>query len=167
MTEHTQRITVEEWDRAYERDSAPIAATVPYLKPIGRYVEEGDSRLTRLRFDPSPASLWLWNFLLSEDHRLERAVESGHKLVGTMKDLGTIPIMSYSLPNLTAFYPDGAWWIPCIMEANASAPISSQRPSALANNPPDTMIRISGQAFTALMVSIRRRTDGAFCGVDP
>jgi benzoyl-CoA reductase/2-hydroxyglutaryl-CoA dehydratase subunit BcrC/BadD/HgdB len=38
-----------------------------------------------------------------------------------MKDLGTIPIMSYSLPNLTAFYPDGAWWIPCIMEANASA----------------------------------------------
>ncbi len=33
-----------------------------------------------------------------------------------MKDLGTVPVMVYSLPNLAAFYPDGAWWLPCIEE---------------------------------------------------
>ena len=36
-----------------------------------------------------------------------------------MKDLGTIPVMAYCLENLVAFYPDGAWWIPCIMEHKA------------------------------------------------
>ena len=36
-----------------------------------------------------------------------------------MKDLGTVPVMSYSLPEIVAFYPDGAWWIPCIMELSA------------------------------------------------
>jgi benzoyl-CoA reductase/2-hydroxyglutaryl-CoA dehydratase subunit BcrC/BadD/HgdB len=36
-----------------------------------------------------------------------------------MKDLGTVPVMAYSLPNVTAFYPDGAWWIPCVMELSA------------------------------------------------
>ncbi len=29
-----------------------------------------------------------------------------------MKDLGTVPVMAYALPNLVAFYPDGAWWMP-------------------------------------------------------
>ncbi len=33
-----------------------------------------------------------------------------------MKDLGTVPVMAYSLDNVIAFYPDGAWWIPCVME---------------------------------------------------
>jgi len=36
--------------------------------------------------------------------------------VGAMKDLGTVPVMAYAAPNVTAFYPDGAWWTPCIME---------------------------------------------------
>ena len=40
----------------------------------------------------------------------------GKKLVGTMKDLGTVPVMAYSLDNLVAFYPDGAWWLPCLLE---------------------------------------------------
>jgi hypothetical protein len=33
-----------------------------------------------------------------------------------MKDLGTVPVMAYSLPVLRAFYPDGSWWTPCLME---------------------------------------------------
>jgi hypothetical protein len=33
-----------------------------------------------------------------------------------MKDLGTVPVMAYCLPRLRAFYPDGAWWTPCLME---------------------------------------------------
>ena len=45
--------------------------------------------------------------------------QEGKKLVGTMKDLGTVPVMAYSFSNLVAFYPDGAWWIPCVMELNA------------------------------------------------
>ncbi|OPZ05636.1 MAG: 2-hydroxyglutaryl-CoA dehydratase, D-component [candidate division BRC1 bacterium ADurb.BinA364] len=36
-----------------------------------------------------------------------------------MKDLGTVPVMAFSAPNLAAFYPDGAWWIPCVMELSA------------------------------------------------
>ena len=66
--------------------------------------------------DNSPAALRLWNFLLSEEDRLRRRVAEGKKLVGTMKDLGTVPVMAYSLDNLVAFYPDGAWWLPCVME---------------------------------------------------
>ncbi len=27
--------------------------------------------------------------------------------------------MAYSIPNVVAFYPDGAWWVPCIMELSA------------------------------------------------
>jgi hypothetical protein len=33
-----------------------------------------------------------------------------------MKDLGTVPVMACSLPQVRAFYPDGAWWTPCLME---------------------------------------------------
>jgi len=36
-----------------------------------------------------------------------------------MKDLGTVAVMAWSLPGLVAFYPDGAWWIPCVMEHSA------------------------------------------------
>ena len=47
---------------------------------------------------------------------LAQRCREGKKIVGTMKDLGTVPVMAYALPNLVAFYPDGAWWLPCIME---------------------------------------------------
>ena len=33
-----------------------------------------------------------------------------------MKDLGTVPVMAYSLDDTVAFYADGAWWLPCLME---------------------------------------------------
>jgi hypothetical protein len=58
----------------------------------------------------------LWNFLLTEEDRLRSARQAGKKLVGAMKDLGTVPVMAFALDNLVAFYPDGAWWIPCVME---------------------------------------------------
>ena len=90
-----------------------------YGGPLGRHVDDGDTRLLKLRFDNSPAALRLWNFLLTEEDRLRAARDAGKKLVGTMKDLGTVPVMAYSLENLVAFYPDGAWWIPCVMEVNS------------------------------------------------
>ena len=87
-----------------------------YGGPLRRHVTDGDRRLLKLRLDNSAAALRLWNFLLSEEDRLRRSVAEGKRLVGTMKDLGTVPVMAYSLDNLVAFYPDGAWWLPCVLE---------------------------------------------------
>jgi len=86
---------------------------------LRRHIEDGNLRLLKLRYDNSAASLRLWNFLLTEEDRLHQAKTSGKKIVGVMKDLGTVPVMAYSLPNVVAFYPDGAWWIPCLMELSA------------------------------------------------
>lgn len=87
-----------------------------YGGALSRHVADGDLRLRRLLYDPSEASLRLWNFLLTEEDRLFAARDAGRRIVGAMKDLGTVPVMAYSLPDVTAFYPDGAWWIPCIMQ---------------------------------------------------
>lgn len=118
--------TLREWDARYEgwkRDRAFGGATglarrsgLRYGGPLGRHVADGDQRLLRLQFDNSFASLRLWNFLLTENDRLRAARRAGRVLVGAMKDLGTVPVMADALPNVTAFYPDGAWWTPCIME---------------------------------------------------
>jgi hypothetical protein len=85
---------------------------------LSRHVREGDTRLTKLLFDPSVAGRRLWAFLLSEEERLRAARSRGFKIVGAMKDLGTVPVIACSLPNVTAFYPDGAWWTPCLMECS-------------------------------------------------
>ena len=82
---------------------------------LGRHYDCGDTRLAELRFDPSPAADRLWELLLSEEDRLAAARRQGLKLVGAMKDLGTVPVMAFALPNVVAFYPDGAWWTPCLM----------------------------------------------------
>ena len=119
MTNSPNRITLEEWDRRYEELSSSGLQEPDYGGCLRRHVGDGDMRLLRLRMDDSAASLRLWNFLLTEEDRLRKAREEGKTLVGTLKDLGTVPVMAYSMKNVVAFYPDGAWWIPCIMEHNA------------------------------------------------
>ena len=119
MTEAPQRITLEQWGGRYRRLREAGLREPAYGGPLGRHVEDGDLRLPKLRYDNSAASLRLWNFLLTEEDRLHQARAAGRKIVGTMKDLGTVPVMAYSLPGVTAFYPDGAWWIPCVMELSA------------------------------------------------
>jgi len=114
-----EKITLETWDVRYKELLANGLKEGPYGGPISRHVNDGDYRLLNLQFDNSAASLRLWNFLLTEEDRLLAAKEEGKKLVGAMKDLGTVPVMAYSFPNLVAFYPDGAWWIPCVMELSA------------------------------------------------
>jgi len=113
------RISLAEWNVLHGELRAAGLQEPSYGGPLGRHVADGDLRLLRLRFDNSVASLQLWNFLLTEEERLHAARAAGHQIVGTMKDLGTIPVIAYSLPRVTAFYPDGAWWIPCIMELSA------------------------------------------------
>jgi benzoyl-CoA reductase/2-hydroxyglutaryl-CoA dehydratase subunit BcrC/BadD/HgdB len=116
MTPTAQRITLDEWDRRYAELRAAGLGEPRYGGPLRRHVDDGDLRLLRLRMDNSAAALRLWNFLLSEEDRLHAARAEGKKIVGTMKDLGTVPVMAYAVDNVVAFYPDGAWWIPCVME---------------------------------------------------
>ncbi len=113
------QLTLEEWDARYAQLKANGLEEPPYGGPLSRHLADGDQRLIHLAFDPSPEALDLWNFLLTEEARLHAARAKGMKIVGTMKDLGTVPVMAYALPNLIAFYPDGAWWTPCIMELSA------------------------------------------------
>ena len=119
MTDAPERITLDQWDRRYGKLRSAGLSQPDYGGPLSRHVEDGDQRLVKLMYDNSPAALRLWNFLLTEEDRLHEARAAGKKIIGTMKDLGTVPVMAYSLNNVVAFYPDGAWWIPCVMELSA------------------------------------------------
>lgn len=111
------KISLTQWDQRYAELRAAGLCEPSYGGPLRRHVtERGDHRLLKLRFDNSAASLRLWNFLLTEEQRLRAAAARGCRIIATMKDLGTVPVMVYSMPNAVAFYPDGAWWVPCIME---------------------------------------------------
>ncbi len=114
-----RQISLEEWDDRYARLKQSGLDEPSYGGPLRRHVCDGDFRLLKLKFDNSPEAHDLWNFLLTEEDRLHSARQAGKKIIGTMKDLGTVPVMVYSLKSAVAFYPDGAWWIPCIMELSA------------------------------------------------
>ncbi len=119
MSDTPKRITLQEWDLRYEQLHRAGRHQPDYGGPLSRHVQDGDRRLLKLRYDNSAAALRLWNFLLTEEDRLRQARAAGKKIVGAMKDLGTVPVMAYSFDNVVAFYPDGAWWIPCVMELGA------------------------------------------------
>lgn len=119
MTVQPKQIGFDEWDARYRELREAGMREPAYGGPLRRHAEDGDRRLPKLRYDNSAAALRLWNFLLSEEDRLLARKNEGHLLVGAMKDLGTVPVLAYSLPEVTAFYPDGAWWIPCVMELSA------------------------------------------------
>lgn len=119
MNAAPRKLNLDEWDNRYEQLCRSGLREPAYGGPLRRHVvREKDFRLQQLEFDNSPAALRLWNFLLTENERLHQARASGDKIVGTMKDLGTVPVMAYSLPGVRAFYPDGAWWTPCLMECS-------------------------------------------------
>ncbi len=119
MNASPRQLTLDQWDGRYEQLRRDGLRESAYGGPLRRHVvREKDFRLQHLLFDNSPAALRLWNFLLTENERLHQARASGDKIVGTMKDLGTVPVMAYALPGLRAFYPDGAWWTPCLMECS-------------------------------------------------
>ncbi len=119
MTSSPRKITFEEWDDRYVELRERGMGEPAYGGPLRRHFDDRDLRLGKLRYDNSAAALRLWNFLLTEEQRLHQARSAGKKIVGTMKDLGTAAVMAYSLPDVVAFYPDGAWWIPCVTELSA------------------------------------------------
>jgi len=117
MNSPPARISLSQWDRRYAELRRQGLTEPAYGGAISRHVEvDGDRRLLSLKYDNSPAALRLWNFLLTEEDRLFQAKDDGKRIVAAMKDLGTVPVMAYSDPDVVAFYPDGAWWIPCVME---------------------------------------------------
>ncbi|NTU60741.1 MAG: 2-hydroxyacyl-CoA dehydratase [Caldiserica bacterium] len=121
------QITHQQWDEAFKNLPESVKHSYHYLVGTKQQTDylndsrcfeefEGDARLKSLLFDNSLASLRLWSFLLSEEGRLHKSRAAGKKIIGTMKDLGTAPILAYACDNTVAFYPDGAWWVPCVME---------------------------------------------------
>jgi hypothetical protein len=110
------KISLRQWDARYAELVAAGLVEPPYGGPLSRHAAQGDRRLLKLAFDDSAAALRLWNFLMTEEERLKAARGAGKKIVGAMKDLGTVPVMAYSFPATVAFYPDGAWWLPCFKE---------------------------------------------------
>jgi benzoyl-CoA reductase/2-hydroxyglutaryl-CoA dehydratase subunit BcrC/BadD/HgdB len=117
VTDFLKPLTLAEWDDRYAELPVQQIGHCGWVS-LRKFFEEGNSRLATLRFDGSSAALILWNLLLSEEDRLHQARREGKRIIGTMKDLGTVPVMVYSFPDLVAFYPDGAWWIPCLQEAH-------------------------------------------------
>jgi hypothetical protein len=111
------KLSLDEWDVRYASLVQAGLREASYGGPLSRHLQlEGDRRLRLLRFDESPSALRLWNFLLTENQRLRQFQSAGGRIVGAMKDLGTVPVMAFALPGVRAFYPDGAWWTPCLME---------------------------------------------------
>ena len=121
------QISHSQWDEAFKHLPESIKHSYHYLAGTVQQTDylndsrcfeefEGDTRLRSLKFDNSLASLRLWSFLLSEEGRLHKSRAAGKKIIGTMKDLGTASILAYACDNAIAFYPDGAWWVPCVME---------------------------------------------------
>lgn len=114
-----RKLSLDDWERRYPALRAAALSEPAYGGPLGRHVRDGDRRLCKLQFDNSPAALRLWNFLLTEEKRLHDARRDGKILVGVMKDLGTAAALAFAFDEVVAFYPDGAWWIPCVMEHSA------------------------------------------------
>ncbi len=121
-------LSLDQWDARYRELSDAGLREPWYGGPLRRHLERaGDRRLRSLSFDSSSAALRLWNFLLSEEDRLRQARASGRRLVGAMKDLGTVPVLATAFPSLTTFYLDGSWWIPCLMEGGGAALCEADR----------------------------------------
>lgn len=100
----------------------PVDSCLPKASQgaLQRHAQGGDKRLLHLEFHLSPVSHDLWNFLMTEEERLHAARKTGTLIVGALKDLGTIPILVNAYTNAVAFYPDGAWWLPCFKEQSTN-----------------------------------------------
>ncbi len=134
-SELPRRITLGECDELFERIPASFrgeclhlreAGALPYLAPLSHFSDSGDRLLSRLKYDNSPAALRLWSFIFSEKTRLFEAKERGHALFAAMKDLGTVPVITYAIPETTTFYADEMWWTPCFSENSKLLDIASE-----------------------------------------
>jgi hypothetical protein len=89
-----------------------------YLFPPATFMVYGARQLKHLKLDNSLTSLRLWGFSFNESERLFRAKQSGKKVIATMGDLGTVPVIVMAFPGCIPFYPDCTWWTPFFNESN-------------------------------------------------
>lgn len=88
-----------------------------YLSPPATFMVYGVRELKRLKFDNSFEALRMWGFVFNETERLFRARQINRKIIATMGDLGTVPILVLSFPDCVPFYPECIWWTPFFKES--------------------------------------------------
>lgn len=121
-----EKITLDEWSVQFKNiDNKTIKKFVYYnnhdwglyLQPPATFMVYGVRELRRLRFDNSLAALRMWGFVFNESERLFRARQSKKKIIATMGDLGTVPIIVMAFPDCIPFYPECIWWTPFFNES--------------------------------------------------
>jgi len=104
MSDMARRITFAEWDQRYTELRAGGLREPDYGGPLRQHVEDGDRRLLKLRMDIRRLRCGFGiSFFRKRTPR--RRTWLRQEARRTMKDLGTVPVMAYSLGNLVAFYP--------------------------------------------------------------
>lgn len=88
-----------------------------YLSPPATFMVYGLRELKKLKFDNSFEILRMLGFVFNETERLFRAHQINKKVVATMGDLGTVPILVLSFPDCVPFYPECLWWTPFFKES--------------------------------------------------
>lgn len=97
-----------------------------YLQPPATFLVYGARQLKRLQFDNSIAALRMWGFVFNESERLYRAKQSGKKIIATMGDLGTVPVIVMAFPGCVPFYPECIWWTPFFNESTVLLDTASE-----------------------------------------
>jgi hypothetical protein len=120
------KISLEEWSARFEQLSEKNIRRYlyyhnhrwgNYLQPPATFMIYGARELKRLQYDNSLAALRMWGFVFNESERLFRARQTGKKVIATMGDLGTVPIIVMAFPQCIPFYPECIWWTPFFNES--------------------------------------------------
>jgi benzoyl-CoA reductase/2-hydroxyglutaryl-CoA dehydratase subunit BcrC/BadD/HgdB len=123
---HPQKIGLAEWSQQFRLVSEAQIKKFTYyhnsewgvyLSPPATFMAYGARELRRLKFDNSLASLRMWGFVFNESERLFRAKQVSKKIIATMGDLGTVPVIVMAFPDCVPFYPECIWWTPFFKES--------------------------------------------------
>lgn len=122
----SQKVTLIEWSRQFRAISDDLIKKFNYynnpdwgiyLSPPATFMVYGARELKRLKFDNSFEALRMWGFIFNESERLFRARQIGKKIIATMGDLGTVPVLVMSFCDCVPFYPECIWWTPFFRES--------------------------------------------------
>jgi len=121
-----KKIDLNTWSRQFEEIPIEVIKKYKYynneewgvyLSPPATFMVYGARELKRLKFDNSFEALRMWGFVFNETERLFRARQINKKVIATMGDLGTVPVLVLSFPDCVPFYPECLWWTPFFKES--------------------------------------------------
>ncbi|MGB9720757.1 MAG: 2-hydroxyacyl-CoA dehydratase [bacterium] len=121
-----RKIDLNAWSRQFEEIPMEVIKKYRYynndewgiyLSPAATFMVYGLRELKRLKFDNSFEALRMWGFVFNETERLFRAHQVNKKVIATMGDLGTVPVLVLSFPDCVPFYPECLWWTPFFKES--------------------------------------------------